>query len=257
MRVRREPLCPQCGGSTYEQLDAHHSRCSDCGLGRTTQPLILQSSPASPPASATDAQPRAHMPDIAGRMQRGFASASFPAYGLDDRWQGTRWFGGVGSSGDEIYRLELAHGENPWDEESTQVRVEAVLPRKVFEDDNQNIAIEVDSFTRQQVNKFWMSTGTLPDEVRRAAFATDAEAGDPTAPWEEVHLPIDGAAVGFRLLGRDDYWVAQARLSGILLGIESQAWPLEQAGLVVIDDLSPYIAGSEIIAARGRKWFGV
>jgi hypothetical protein len=122
-------------------------------------------------------------------MQHGFADASFSPYGLDDRWQGTRWVGGTGSSDNEITRLELAHGENPWDEDSTQVRIQALLPRKVSPDHATNIAIEFDSLTRQQVNCFWMATGTLPEDVRRAAFQPGGEPGDATRRGTTPTLP--------------------------------------------------------------------
>jgi hypothetical protein len=68
--------------------------------------------------------------------------------------------------------------ENPWDEQSTQVRVQALLPRTVYPDDATNIAIEFDSLTRGQVNRYWMATGTLPDDVRRAAFPPGRAPGD-------------------------------------------------------------------------------
>jgi ribosomal protein L37E len=154
MPERREPLCPQCGGVSYEQIDACHSRCSECGLGRTSQPLIAQAGATRSPASAPRSHERVHMADIAGRIRGAFADASFAPYGLDDRWQGTRWFGGSGSSGDKITRLELAHGENPWDETTTQVRVEARLPANVLPDDAQNMAIERSSLIRPTAEPF-------------------------------------------------------------------------------------------------------
>src|SRR6266536_4504246 len=161
MSERRAALCPRCGASTYDRIDDHRSRCSECGLGRTSQPLILGGTrSATSPVTAT--QEPAPMPDIAGHMQRAFVDASFSPYGLDDRWQDTRWLGGTGSSDNEITRLELAHGENPWDDEATQVRVQTLFPRTVSPDDATNIAIEFDSLTRQQLNRFWMATGTLP-----------------------------------------------------------------------------------------------
>src|SRR5207248_8110701 len=127
-----------------------------CGLGRTSQPLILGRE-RSPTPAATATQEAAARPDIARRMQRGFADASFSPYGLDDRWQGTRWLGGTGSSGNEITRLELVHGENPWDEEATQIRVQALMPPKVSQDDATNTAIALDSLTRQQVTALWLA----------------------------------------------------------------------------------------------------
>jgi hypothetical protein len=195
------------------------------------------------------------MPAFAAHMRGAFADASFAPYGLDDRWQGTRWLGGTGSSDNEITRLELAHGENPWDEESSQVRVQALLLRAVSLDDATNIAINFDSLTRQQVNGFWMATGTLPDDVRRAAFASGRDPGDATAPWDDSDIPVDGETVTFRRLGGERYWVAQARHAEVMIGIEAQAWSPALTGLVTIDDLAPYLAGARLIAERGRRGF--
>jgi len=190
--------------------------------------------------------------DIAAHMQGAFADASFSPYGLDDRWQGTRWLGGTGSSDNEITRLELAHGENPWDQESSQVRVQALLPPTVSLDAATNVAVEFDSLTREQVNRFWMAPGTLPDDVRRAAFPPGRDPGDATAPWDDTEIPVDGEAVTFRKLGGERYWVAQARHAEVIIGIEAQAWSPALTGLVTIDDLAPYLAGSQLIAERGR-----
>jgi hypothetical protein len=206
-------------------------------------------------AVSTNSHARPDLPDIARRMRSGFAGASFLACGLDERWQGTRWFGGSGGSGHEIDRIELAHGENPWDDEVAQIRVKKIRPRKIAEDESHNIAMELHSFTRQQLNQFWMSTGTLPDEVRRAAFEPGVMPANPTAPWDDVQIPVDGEAITFRILAHEEFWVAQARRAGMLVGVEARAWPPDRTGLVTIEDLAAYHAGSELIAGRGRSRF--
>src|SRR5215211_4430150 len=127
---RRSSLCPRCGGVTYEQIDERHSRCADCGLRRTSQPLVLR--PENDRASTENRRPDTRLVELAERMRGNFEKAGFPGYGLDDRWLGTRWFGGSGGSGNRIDRLELAHGENPWDPEDAQIRVERIRPRKVL-----------------------------------------------------------------------------------------------------------------------------
>jgi hypothetical protein len=187
-------------------------------------------------------------------MQPAFADA-FSPYGLDDRWHGTRWLGGTGSSDKEITRLELAHGEDPWDEQAPQVRVQTLVPRKVVPDNATSIAIELDALTREQVNRFWMATGTLPDDVRRAAFPPGRDPGDATAPCYDTDIPIDGETVTFRKLGGERYWVAHARHAEVLIGIEAQAWSSALTGLVTIDDLALYLEGSQVIADRGRRRF--
>jgi ribosomal protein L37E len=117
MPERREPLCPQCGGVSYEQIDACHSRCSECGLGRTSQPLIAQAGAIRSPASAPRSHERVHMADIAGRIRGAFADASFAPYGLDDRWQGRGGSAGQGAaatrSPDSSLRMARILGTRP------------------------------------------------------------------------------------------------------------------------------------------------
>jgi hypothetical protein len=155
-----------------------------------------------------------------------------------------------------VTSLELAHGEDPWDEASTQVRVEVRLPRRVFEDDEANVEIERADLAREHVSRFWMATGTLDPEVRAAAFPTGVVQGELMAPWADSEIPIDGASVAFRCLGDDGYWLAQAPHGRVLVGVESRGWPLESTGLVTIEDLALYIEGSDLIAGRGRRLFG-
>jgi hypothetical protein len=193
--------------------------------------------------------------EVRQRTRGAFADASFSPCGLDARWAGTRWFGGSGTSDGDVTRLELAHGEDPWDEASTQVRVEVRLPRPVLENDATNVEIELAGLTREQVSRFWMVTGTLDPEVRAAAFPTGAEHGEFTAPWADVEITIDGTALTFRRLGDNGYWLAQALYGRVLIGIESRAWPVASTGLVTIEDLTPYIEGSKLVAARGRRRF--
>jgi hypothetical protein len=138
----REPLCPRCGSAIYERVSATESRCSECGLGRTSVPLRIEHDGRSAVGATSRKGESDLFVDVGQRMTGAFADASFSPCGLDARWQGTRWFGGSGSSDGAVTRLELAHGEDPWDEVSTQVRVEVRLPRRVVEDDEANVEIE-------------------------------------------------------------------------------------------------------------------
>jgi len=52
--IDTQSLCPRCGGHQYIQLTTSHSCCNDCGLGRVSQPLRLETS--SPPVAR--ARPR-------------------------------------------------------------------------------------------------------------------------------------------------------------------------------------------------------
>lgn len=253
MSADREPLCPRCGSAIYQRVSETDSRCSECGLGRTSVPLRLESQGWSQ-VDATSAEDEADASvEFRQRMHGSFADASFSPYGLDARWEGTRWFGGSGSSDGVVTSLELAHGEDPWDEASTQVRVEVRLRRRVFEDDDADAGIERALLARDQVSRFWMATGTLDPQVRAAAFPTGAVRGEFTAPWADTEIAIDGTSVAFRRLGDDGYWLAQAPHGGLLFGIESRGWPVESTGLVTIEDLAPYIEGSKVDRRPGPK----
>jgi hypothetical protein len=159
MRVEREPRCPRCGSATYQRVSETESMCSECGLGRTSVPLQVELHAQSEPgATSPEDEPHA-LVDVRKRMHDAFADASFSPCGLDARWAGTRWFGGSGRADGVVTSLELAHGEDPWGEESMQVRVEVRLPRRVFEDDAANVEIERADLAREQVSRFWMTTG--------------------------------------------------------------------------------------------------
>lgn len=146
-------------------------------------------------------------------MTGAFADAPFSPCGLDARWKGARWFGGFGGSDGAVTSLQLAHGDDPWDEVSTQVRVEVRLPRRVVEDDEANVEIERAGLAREQVSSLWMATGTLDPEVRAAAFPIGAVQGDSMEPWadalEEGH--VAGAAEDGSLMQLEDLPPAPAR----------------------------------------------
>ena len=246
--VRREPLCPRCGSSDYTQISETQSRCTECGLGRTTQPLRAQV--ASPPdqAALQRAQATRHLDEIHAKTLRSFTDATFPFYGLDQQWQGRRWIAGAGSSNGLVHHLTLGHGDTPWDLTQPQLRVQTRKPRPVFRDDpRQDLARECIALTREQVGKLWYDTGSLPPNIRAAAFDQSPVPSDPTGPWGRVGLTIDATTVAFRTLNRDETSFAQAEHLGLLLGIESQAWPLNDTRLTTITlaDLRAYEQGSK------------
>ena len=130
------------------------------------------------------------------------------------------------------------------------------LPRRVVEDDEAKVEIERAALAREQVSSFWIATGTLDPEVRAAAFPIGAVQGDSMEPWADAEIAIDATSVAFRRLGDDRYWLAQAPHGRLVVGIESRGWPVESTGLVTIEDLAPYVEGSDLIAARGRRRSG-
>ncbi len=178
--------------------------------------------------------------------KRVFESASFAPYGLDARWSGLRWIGGHAESDGRVTLLELAHGDSPWDQTSPQVRVEtfggssASDPRYLFD------------VARDLVQHFWHETGVLPDDVRRAVFATDRSGQDPTGPWAAADVTVDERMVPFRVLAHDDYWVGVGSFDDSVVAVRARGWSLDQTGVVTICDLGPYLDGSVEIVTRWR-----
>jgi hypothetical protein len=184
----------------------------------------------------------------AAHNKRVFDRASFSPYALDARWVGLRWFGGHAGSDGQTENLVLAHGDNPWEVASPQVRVETHAIGSAGGSPNQTWRV-----ARQLVQHFWLETGVLPDDVRRAVFTTaDRSTADPTAPWEPTELTIDQTKVAFRVLAHDDFWVGVGSRSDLVVGVQARGWQLEQTGIVTVDDLTPYLEGSVESAMRWR-----
>jgi hypothetical protein len=120
--MSRGGLCPRGGCSEWTQINAGESHCADCGLGRTSVPLVAQVDP-SPEAREANERVRALMDQFTGPPPP-FDDAPFLPYGLDDRWTGLRWFGGSGRSDRVVTYRAHAFGDAPWDPASCAVRVE-------------------------------------------------------------------------------------------------------------------------------------
>jgi hypothetical protein len=247
---QREPACPRCGCTTYDRVSDRESRCHDCGLGRTSTALVVRAS--GPRSEAEQAQVDRFLRQHAD-PHAAFDDATFAPFALDERWGGTRWFGGSGYTGDQISHLSLAHGEAPWDDDSPQIRVDTHIPQPFRDDREESIRGELATIARHQVNDLWMKTGTMTPEVRAAAFPVATPPGEPTAPWEKIVLAVDETPIQFNTLGHDTYWVAHARYDDLIIAISASHWPATSTGLVTVDDLAPYAEGSEIIHARGRE----
>jgi len=180
-----------------------------------------------------------------------FRRAGFDPLGLDHQWTGLRSIGGHGASGEVIHSLTLTHGD-PYNEALPLVRVETVLPRPVQGDLTADRAIERWSLVRRLVGAFWRSTHVLDPEIRGAAFAPGAMAGDPTAPWDQVTIRVDDVAVDLRVLEHEMTWVGVAERPDVLIGIEARLWPADRTGLRTVSNasLTAYEEGSRDLKNR-------
>jgi hypothetical protein len=230
----RGSLCSRCGSSDWEELSETRVRCAECGLGATRTMLVARRDDA-PLDEAVQHEARELQEFMARGMRASFDEATFPCFGLDERWTGRRWYGGQGGSNGRITHLSLAHGDDPYDPSAPQVRVESRAPDEV--------ALR-HFLPRDLVGYVWRMTGVLEPEVRHAAFPVDGVVGDATAPWDAVALPVDGRDVEFRVLAAEQTWAALTKIDDVIVSIEAHGWPLERTGLVTITDLAPYDDGT-------------
>lgn len=243
-------LCHVCGSTQFEHVDDSNIRCVACGHGASVMRLTATANPDPSPAELSEVEERLRAHDA--EVTAAFTGAPFRPYALDDRWSGLRSFAGHGSSGDRTTSLSLAFTEDPQDVSLPYARVETQC-RDVDGIDDPTIAAKMGAFTlaRELVEGLWRSTGELRDDVRSSLFARDGtRTDDPTAAWERTQLMVDGDAVEFAVLSEGEYWVAQAIISGIVVGIQSRNWAVETTGLVTESNFEPYEVGAQELRRR-------
>ena len=234
-------LCPQCGGTVWEQVSEREIRCSECGHGATTS--LLTASPVAP-GPDRDAAVEQLSHQRYDDALRALVDVPGIPYGLDDQFSGNRWLGGHGGYIGHPTRVTLGHGDEPWDQESTDIRVETRWPDTRSRSPEDALHVAERQLIRSQVRYRWHVTGELTDELRRATFPQDGVMTDPTAPWDSVDIPVDGITETFKLLGNEDFWVAHARHDDVFIGLQARRWPVAKTGLVSITDTKEYEEGS-------------
>jgi hypothetical protein len=240
--VSRPFLCPQCGGIEYEEVGPNEIRCVECGQASRYSTMTLTARPPGPEHDDVIARMRERQNRDAVHTFRDMPAAP---YGLDGRWNGHRFLGGSSRSYERVTAIVLAYTDKPWDPSAPKVRVETRWGEGSLGD--RRLDFEQGMLARQQVGEYWQATGVRDDAVRRAAFPVDDstfDPPDPTGPWATASIAVDGRPVDFRMLGDDDYWVAQARCGDAIVGIESTKWPVAATGLVTIASSTPYEEGS-------------
>ena len=147
----------------------------------------------------------------------------FDVYGLDERWTGSRWFGGSGASDVVITRVDLGHGD-ALDDDAPLVRVETSTSRG---HDERQVA-------RTLAQHLWRD-GAEHELVRRAF--TDA---DPTASWTPLVLDVDGRRVTMRSLSAAATWVAFGPVGGTLVAVTARNVDPAEVGLARVRDADRY-----------------
>jgi hypothetical protein len=153
----------------------------------------------------------------------------FPIFGLDQRWEGLRWAGGWGSSGDETTHIELAHGD-PYDPAEVVVRVGS------WPLGGPMAAMTVANSAQELAEYLW-DEGGAPHDLVRPTWTSD----DPTETCDTLELPVDGSPIAFRTLRSGAHWVALGEIGGTLVAIEARHIDPDTVGLVTIVDVEPYL----------------
>lgn len=255
MAIRRGPLCDRCGSPGVVEVDDTHTRCPECSAVRTFTRMTIGDTEVT---RAQRAASRDALRSIDARTRRAFGGASFFPYALDHRWRGLRRFGGHGGAEGHVTSLTLAFGDEPWDEDAVDVRVQTDLLGPGDRAPVADLRMAAWLLTQAQVEEIWRLTGVLRDDVRRAAFplagdrADANQPGDPTAPWDRVTIPVDGGGVEFAVLAADGTWVAQAVVDPLLVGITSHGWPVDAVGLRAETSFDVYAEGLAETRRRRR-----
>jgi hypothetical protein len=169
----------------------------------------------------------------------------FPIYGLSERWTGRRFVGGHGSGMNEgITSIQLAHGNDPFDEAAPQIRVE--VERREFE-------LPIDFKLEELARSLWSHShrplGISSQEEFDVWARADQDAfeqRDATAP-REVSISVDGVATPFQYLEHAPFWGAVAKLGDITITLDARNADIGEVDLVRITDPDPYIEGSSLV----------
>jgi hypothetical protein len=226
-------LCSRCGAITEPAAPDPDGRgggtCPDCGLGYSTViTSVFSQEPVGPVRPWSD---RRRHSDDEHRVRQAdiLLRRTFPIFRLDQRWDGLRWAGGWGTSGDETTHIGLAHGD-PYDPDEVLVRIDTWPLAGAM------AAMTVANAAQGLAEYLW-DEGAATHDVVRPTWTSD----DPTETWHPLELSVDRAAVAFRTLGSGVLWVALAQIGHTLVAIEARHIEPDDVGLVTIEDVDPYM----------------
>jgi hypothetical protein len=185
-------------------------------------------------------------------MVERFRAAPFPLYGLPASWAGPRHLGGAGSRQSRgrppvVTSLGLAHGD-PASDPGPQLLVEVRA-----DPDDPGAGSELRRTLAEDLR--WMAGSRIGSEEPPGQDGAEAPGAGP--PWSAVPIRLDGRPVRFDLLAEGRHWVAMAEVEGRVLVLQARDLAPEQAELMRVTDVEPYVAGTERLeearARRGRN----
>jgi hypothetical protein len=145
--------------------------------------------------------------------------------------------GGWGKSGDDIKRLELAHG-NVHEPSAPLVRVDT--RPTTAEREGMNLATLEPRVRRELARSLlqylWQETDIYLDATR-STFQSD----EPTGQWEAMNLDVDGESTKFSWLHEGATWVALGKVGDALLGLQARNLEPAELGLVTVANPMEYL----------------
>lgn len=180
--------------------------------------------PSGPPRLPPEVQET--MARRQGEMARAVRAGTFPVYGLDASWTGSRWLGGTGSNDGTVNYLELGHGV-PWDSSARLVRVGAHAERAE--------AADVEPFIARRLAAQLWHEGADHGLVEPSFSTTD-----PLSSWDRRTISVNGNPVEFRYLSAKPAWVAFALIDGRLVEVFARNVVPDEVVLVPVTDPEPY-----------------
>jgi hypothetical protein len=176
-------------------------------------------------------------------MENVFRYPPWPLFGLPDSWQGRRFLGGHSESDKAVNSLQLAHGD-PRNPDAPQLRVEVSGREESLRFLAENLWHEAQR----------PPEGLLPEEFAVwSAKQMIAIRTRPDPDWGHRTILVDGIPVEFNFLGEGQSWVGRGRIGNIVLTLTARSFPAEDAALITIADVEPYIQGGRELADEWRR----
>ncbi|MEO6798034.1 MAG: hypothetical protein ABI401_08580 [Candidatus Dormibacter sp.] len=203
---------------------------SPAGLGSPTRGLLYVLEPRRANEKA-----RQEIEDV-------FRFPPWPLFGLPPSWQGKRFLGGHSVSDRTISALALAHGD-PWNPDTALLRVQVSgrdEPLRFLAENLWHVAARPPEGLLPEEFSVWSTKQMIEIRAR------------PDPDWGHQTIPIDGIPVECDFLGEGHCWVGQATIGNVFLTLTGTNFPVEDAALVKIADVEPYIQGGRDLAEEWR-----
>jgi hypothetical protein len=201
-------------------------RCTACGQTASVAMVRVSASPDVDPEQI--AKQRQYIERVRRTHEVAFLDAlTFPIYGLDGGWTGSRSIEGWG--GDPLERVTLLHG-HPLDASAPAVHVTTLHASGDDELRKQVIMAAV------RIARF---AGGITAEVRAAIDHVR-----PQDHWDAATVIVDDEPLEARVFRVGVSWAAAIDLDGSDLVVTSRGLPVDDAALATVHDFAPYLAGA-------------